>query len=92
MIGILLASLFFPEIGKFLTAQFVERRSRFFWVLITLGIVIFLASGTLSVIFGPLFKPPEPGAYLMPIDVLVVASAVIIFVIMLLIATLAVRG
>ena len=92
VIGLLIASMFYPDLGRFLTEYFVERRSRTIWVLIALGIAIFVMSGMVGVITAPLAAPPKPGMPPgPPTDVVVVAAAIVIFTIVLLIAASVLR-
>ena len=92
MVGMLIASMFYPDLGKFLTEYFIERKSRTIWVLIALGIAIFVMSGMIGVITGPLITPPKPGMPPgPPADIVVVAGALIIFTIVLLIAASVLR-
>lgn len=90
-VGILIASLFYPNIQVFLTKYFIERMSRTIWGLIALGLMLFIISGLLWVMIGPVFVP-RPGVIALPLDLLVSISGIIIFAIIIFIAAWMVRG
>lgn len=91
-IGMMVASLFYPDLGRFLTEYFIERKSRLFYALIVIGILTFVTSGMYTVFTG-MYKPIEPGAPpVPPFDVILTATALLIFVVILMIATAVVRG
>jgi len=91
--GFLIASLFYPDIAKFLTGYFVERRSRFIWVAVVLGIVAFITSGLVSVFTGPLGQGPKPGqAPGPPLDVVALAAGIFILIAIIVIAASVMAG
>jgi|GEM_PF-1979066 len=91
--GFLLASLFYPDITKFLTSYFVERRSRFIWVAIVLGIIAFITSGLVSVLTGPLGQTPKPGQTPSPpLDVIALAAGIFILIAIIVIAASVISG
>jgi hypothetical protein len=91
-VGILIAGMFYPDLGRFLTEYFIERKSRFFYVLLVIGILTFVTSGLYTAFIG-MYKAPKPGAPpVPPFDVVITAAALIIFTVVLMIATVVVRG
>ena len=91
VVGILLASLFYPNLQDFLTKYFVERVSRTFWGLIVLGLALLIMSNLLWVLIGPTTQP-KPGAIVMPLDLIISIVGIIIFTIIIFLATWMMRG
>jgi hypothetical protein len=88
-IGFLLASLFYPDLAKMLLETFKRRTTLF--MLLALGIALFVTSGLLSVFTAPL--TPKPGAPPgPPYDVILISTALIIFVILIAIAASLMRA
>lgn len=88
-IGMLIASFFYPDLPKFIGEHFTSRTMMF--VGITIGVAVALISGSTTLIWlTPAQEDPRPSA---PSEVTSIASGVIIFMILLIIAgSIALRG
>lgn len=88
-IGMLIASFFYPDLPKFLGEQFTSRTMIF--VGVTIGVAVALISGSTTLIWlTPAQESPRASA---PSEVTTIASGVIIFMILLIIAgSIALRG
>jgi hypothetical protein len=85
-IGVLLASFFYPDLTKVLLETF--RRRTTLMMMITIGIVLFITSGLLSVFTFGFGAPPKPGAPPgPPVDVIAIAVALSIFIVLLIVAS-----
>jgi len=82
--GIIAASLFYPDLPKMLADQFKSRGT--LWIMIILGMVLFVTSGIISVFWAQATQPPKPGETRPATDVVIVSAAIIIFVVVLAIA------
>jgi hypothetical protein len=83
-IGILLASFFYPDLTKVLLETF-KRRSTLM-IMLAIGITLFITSGLLSVFTSGLYAS-RPGALGPPLDIILIATGLIIFVVLIIIAT-----
>jgi uncharacterized membrane protein len=88
--GIIAASLFYPDLPKMMAEQFKSRTA--LWIMIILGIFLFVTSGIISVFWAQATQPPKPGETRPATDVIVVSAAIIIFVIVLTVAAAAGGG
>ncbi len=85
-VGFMLASLFYPNLGTFLTER-IKSRSILF-LMVVLAIALFVTSGLITVFVGNLGKPAAPGsAPTTPTDVILIAAGLIIFIVLLIVAT-----
>jgi len=88
VIGIVMASIFYPDIGGFLTKHFTNRT--FLYVMLALGISIFVLSGMLSVFLEPTDptitgkEPEKPGP---DADIVIIVAALLIFMILIIITS-----
>ena len=81
-IGILIASFFYPDLPKFLAEKFTTRSMLFIGVAI--GITSVIISGLIAVFWA---TPPGEGRIQVPFDTVVAAAGVIIFVVLILLAS-----
>lgn len=88
--GVIAASLFYPDLPKMLADQFVKRGT--FYMMIVLGIVLFITSGLVSTLWAPSSIPPKPGETRPSTDIILVSAGVIIFVVLLAVAAKSVVG
>lgn len=85
VVGVVLASVFYPDISKMLLEQFTKRTT--LYEMIAIAVALFVTSGLVIVFTQGLTARPEPGAPPgPPTDVILIASALIIFLVLLLIA------
>lgn len=75
--GIIAASLFYPDLPKVMGEQFKSKST--LWVMIILGVVLFVTSGLLSVFWAQFAQPPKPGETRPATDVVLVAVAILVF-------------
>jgi len=90
VVGLLFASLFYPDLTKFLMEKFTRRTT--LGILIILGIAIFITSGLVGVFTFSLTAPPEPGKPSPPLDFTILAGGVIIFMVLIVVAGSIVMG
>lgn len=86
LVGFILASFFYPDLGKFLTEQFTRRTT--LWAMVAIGITLFVTSGLVNVFTAGMTTRPgvEPISPQAPQDVVLIVAAVVIFIVLLLIA------
>ncbi|HLC39701.1 MAG TPA: hypothetical protein VJJ76_02360 [archaeon] len=91
MIGFIMASFFYPDMPKVLADQFTRRST--LYVMIGLAIGLFITSGLVTTLLaafsGPKIPKSETGP---PSDVLIIGAGLILFIIILLVATSVGRG
>jgi uncharacterized membrane protein len=86
IVGFLMASIFYPDMTGMLTEQF--KRRTILSVMIALAIVLFITSGMISTMWSLATVPKKPGEPAGPsADSLLVAVAVILFIVILLIGS-----
>ena len=87
VVGFLAASLFYPDLGKFLTEEFKHRSS--LWVMIAIGIVLFISSGMVTTLFslGNLPKVPGSRAVETPPVITIIGSGLILLIVIIIIAS-----
>lgn len=89
-IGILMASFFYPDLPKMLLERFKRRTT--LYIMIAVGISLFISSGLVTTYTHALFAPPKPGAPpAPPVDVILISASIVIFIILILIAAAMVR-
>lgn len=89
--GLLLASMFVPDLRDFLGKAFTRRT--ILWEMLALGLTLFITSTLISVFWFQAGKPTQPGAPpAPPTDIITIATGVIIFVVLLIIASAVVMG
>jgi hypothetical protein len=81
-LGFLIASFFYPDLPKFLAEKFTSRSVM--WIGIAIGISVAIISGLISVFFAT--PTGTEGGIKIPMDTVITAAGVIIFVILLIIA------
>jgi hypothetical protein len=90
LVGMLVASFFYPDLPKFLTEHFKTR------TMISVGMAIGVAVAVISGIAGILYAAPPKGPSTLPItpsDTGVVSSGTIVFIILLIVAgSIALQG
>jgi len=91
IVGFIMASLFYPDMPKFLAEHFTHRS--ILSTMIALGLTLFILSGLVSSLLAAFTSPklqtggPGPSQ-----DVLIIGAAVIIFVVILIVASSTVRS
>jgi hypothetical protein len=91
IMGFIMASLFYPDMPAFLAEHFTHRS--IISVFIALGIALFIISGLVTSFFASFSSPklatggPGPSS-----DVLIIAAGLIIFVVVLIVASSTVRS
>lgn len=90
-VGLILASLFYPDLPKMLAEQFVKRST--LYAMMGVGIAILITSTLVSVLWqGTGVTPREgPGVPSPPTDVTLIAVGVIIFIVIILIGASTMR-
>jgi hypothetical protein len=83
MVGMLLASFFYPDLPKFLSENFTSRST--LWSMVAVGVAIAVISGTAAIMYTtiPADQATRP---LVPGETSTVAAGVIVFVLLLIIA------
>jgi len=82
-IGFLAASMFYPDMTKFLVKTFTSRSVIF--IMIALGFTLLVTSGMIQTFWASAAAPPQPGEARISNDILIVAAGLIIFVVLLII-------
>jgi len=90
LFGFIGASMFYPDMTKWLTEVFSHRTM--LAVLITLGLALLITSGLITVLWSGGGEPAEPGEVQTPTDVIVVGAGLLIFMVLIIIASSVVRG
>jgi len=87
MVGFIAASFFYPNMPKFLAEQFTHRST--LMVMIGLAIGLFILSGLVTTFLAAFSGPniPKTGGSQLPTDVLIIGAGLIIFIIILLVAS-----
>ena len=86
-VGMIIASLFYPDLMKTLAEQFTKRTTLF--EMIALAVALFVTSGLVQVFIvgtNPAVTGKQPVTPTAPTDVLLIVSALIIFGVLILIA------
>lgn len=82
-IGLLIASMFYPDLPSFLSEHFMDSRTML-WVGITLTIISIVVSGMIGIFYE---RPATEGMIQVPPDLSVMATGIIIFLAVLLIGS-----
>ncbi len=82
-IGVLIASFFYPDLPKFLIDKFSNSKTMIM-VGILIALLVLLISGLVGAIFA---VAPGEGGIAIPMDTIVIIAGVIIFVVMIIIAS-----
>ena len=90
IMGFIFASLFYPDMPKFLAEQFTHRS--ILSTMIALGIALFITSGLVSSFVASFTANKGGGGSAPSTDVLIIGAAVIIFVVILIVASTTVRS
>ncbi|MEM5882755.1 MAG: hypothetical protein QXQ77_00745 [Candidatus Aenigmatarchaeota archaeon] len=88
-VGFLLASLFYPNLTQFLIQQFTRRSA--LMAMIALGLALFITSGLIGILWSQATKPPQPGTPALPQDVIYLTVGIILFVVVLMMASYVAR-
>jgi len=83
--GVVAASLFYPDLPKMLAERFTHRSV--FIVMIALGVVLFVTSGLVTTFFASTNVPAKEGEVRPPTEVITIVAGVIIFIVVLMIAS-----
>jgi hypothetical protein len=86
--GFVAASLFYPDLPKMLAERFTHRSA--LWIMIALGVVLFVTSGLVTTFFAGANVPAKEGEIRPPTEVITLVAGVIIFIVVLMIASSAV--
>jgi len=81
-IGILIASFFYPDLPKFLAEKFTSRSMIF--IGIAIGVTVAVVSGMIAVFWA---TPPGEGRIKLPLDTVYTSVGVVVFIVVLLIAS-----
>jgi len=85
------ASMFYPDLPKFLMEQFTRRTMLSVFIALALGLLI--TSGFIQVMWSQsLVKDGGGGQLAPPINVIVIIAGIVLFIILLIIASAAARG
>lgn len=84
VMALLVASLFYPNLQEWLASMFVRRTT--LWVMMGLGIVFLTTSGLIQVLAAALGRPPPPGMPALPLDVIVLITGIVLFIVLIMIA------
>jgi hypothetical protein len=92
LMAFLFASFFYPDLPKMLAATFVRRTT--LWVMVALGFALLITSGFISMLWKSLTSPgtTQTKQGEVPRDVVILATGIIVFVILLTIAAAVMRG
>ena len=90
IIGIVIASLFYPDLPKMLAEQFSHRTTLV--EMLALGLALFLTSGLLTAFLAPSSTPQKPGESRTPTDVITITVGLILFVVILMIGSALAKG
>lgn len=86
VMGLLLASAFVPDLRDFLGKAFTRRT--ILWEMLAIGLTLFITSTLVSIFWTQAGKPVAPGAPPAPsTDIITIAAGIIIFVVLLIIAS-----
>lgn len=89
--SLITASLFYPDFPRMLAEQFKKRTT--LYQMLVLAIILFITSGFISVFTGPTPEAPEPGAApMVSTDIVLMVSGVLIFMVVIIIASAVARG
>jgi len=92
IVGFIMASLFYPDLPKFLIEQFVRRTT--LWALVALGLALFITSGLVSTFWFGITAPTTQGAPVGGVspDIIIIVTGVVLFVVVLIIAASVATG
>jgi len=91
MMGLLMASMFVPDLRDFLGKAFTRRT--ILWEMLAIGLAIFITSTLVTVFWSQAGKPVAAGAPPAPsTDIITLTAGVIIFIVLLIIASSVVMG
>jgi len=83
-VGLLLASLFYPNINEWLPKVFTSRSMMM--IMVVIAIVIFISSGLIGVLTSGITGPPKPGTPTASRDVTILVVGIFLFVVFIIIA------
>ena len=83
--GFLAASLFYPDMLKWLTEVFHSRST--LSIMIVLGLTLLITSGMINTLLSGFNAPSTPGTPVIPQDIIIFAAGIMIFIVIILIAS-----
>jgi len=86
-VGFLMASFFYPNLTSYLSS--VMKHRSILAAMIALALGLFITSGLIQILIGGYGKPSKTGP---PLDVITITSGIVIFVVVIIIATVVARG
>jgi len=92
VVGMIIASLFYPDLPKMLAEQFTRRTTMF--EMLAVGIALFITSGLVIVFTQGLSSRPgeELARPVASPDIVLIVSTIVIFVVLIMIAASSMRG
>jgi len=90
VIGIIIASVFYPDLPKLLTEQFTRRTT--IYQMIALGIGLFVTSGLVIVFTQGIAPQPDSTTPAASGDLVLIISGIVIFIILIMIAASTLRS
>lgn len=90
VIGVLMASIFYPDLMKILGETFTKRTT--IYEMLALAVALFVTSGLVGVFTQPISAPGKIGALTAPRDVIIIIAGIVIFIVLILIAASIFRG
>ena len=88
VVGMILASVFYPDLTKVLSEQFTKRTT--VYEMLAVGVALFVTSGMVQIFTlgaNPAATGKTPATPSAPTDIILIVSALIIFVVLILIAS-----
>jgi hypothetical protein len=83
-VGLLMATLFYPNISEWLPKVFTSRSM--LMIMVVIAIVIFISSGLVGALTLGITGPPQPGKPTAPRDVIILVVGIFLFVVFIMIA------
>lgn len=90
VIGAMMASIFYPNMTDWLPTAIKSRST--FWAIVAISVGLFITSGLIGVFTTGLSGGTSGGAPSAPRDVFLIASGIVIFIIIIMIATTVATG
>jgi len=90
VVGIIIASVFYPDLPKLLSEQFTRRTT--IYQMIALGIALFVTSGLVIVFTQGVAPDPNATRPTATADVVLIVSGIVIFIVLIMIAASAIRS
>jgi len=90
IIGVVMASMFYPDLPKMLVEQFSHRTTLI--EMLVLGLALFITSGLLTAFLAPSSAPQKAGEARASTDVITMTVGLIIFVVILMMGSALAKG